>query len=202
MLFFYKKQLDKPEWIVLKHHTALEIKDNWGKEATLTKEIKIRSNHKGISEFYHRDIRADGEIDNFRFGDGRVVPESNIEKKANAYVVRENLGEPLPRNTEKNCTLIFDLHGSFLGKQKEDVGYSAQYDTAYTSFDLSLPAGRPAVESSVHLRTGANRKELERPKISHGWSKITWDYNKTIKAGTQLVLEWKWQSPPADNSQT
>ena len=43
----------------------------------IIKKAKIRANHKGISEFAHRNIRSDGIIKGFKIGD-KKVPKKDI----------------------------------------------------------------------------------------------------------------------------
>jgi hypothetical protein len=184
----FKWYIGCPPWTVLEYHNLLKIKTRNGNSATLTKTIKIKANHQGLTEFIHRNIRSDGQIGGFYLG-STPVPISDITIEAQEYIVREKLTE-VRRGEIKTSQIKFDLKSSFK-ESHEFTGYAPDYYTKKAKIEIHFPRNRPARNAKAYCGIGAERRELNLPVVSGNGNIVTWEREK-LKPGQRYRVEWDW----------
>lgn len=176
-------------WTIIEYVGELQIHDLQGRSARLTKRTRIRSNHKGLTEFTHRNIRADGDVKNFRW-DSRPVDTRDVEKKLGEYIVHERFHRPTSWMEVRESALAWDLHDSFLSNN-EYFEYIPDYFTKDAKIDIRLPQNRPARRVEAFCGIGAERKALSIPTLGPNGSLISWSWKK-LRPGQRYTIEWNW----------
>lgn len=125
--------LRMPSWTIIEMRWTIKILTADGKSATFTSEAKVRSNQKGLTEYSHRRISADGSIQNFRFF-STPVPESDIQKIAGEYIVYQRFNSVRRWQTRDLC-LAYDLIDSFT-RSTESITCVPDYFTRKFSVEL------------------------------------------------------------------
>jgi len=188
VLCFFWWLINLPSWTIIEIDRIIEIKEPDGSFATATKVTTMRANHKGLTEFTHRNIRADGTIENFRL-DSATVPPSDVEKRASAYIVHERFKATriLEHRTSR---LTYDLINSF-PSSPEFTGYNPDYYTKKCKVEVHLPEGRTARKARAYSGVGAETKELNSPHLSSDGRTISWE-GKRLRPGKLYTVEWDW----------
>lgn len=190
LIYVFKKVLGAPPWTVLDYQKTLFIQRQDGSLATITKKTKLRPNHGGQTEFMHRNIRADGECYNFRFG-SRPVPPDDVKRERGEYTVHERFGDILPRRKPLGSELSYDLKNSYCNAEYESTSYTADYYTEKAKIEIYLSEGKPARNQKAMVRTGAPDTPLSKPNLSDDGRKITWE-GKKLAAGRTYIISWNW----------
>lgn len=181
--------LTVPPWTIIEIHRIVNIKRVNGSLAIATKNIIIRANHKGLTEFLHRNIRADGSIQNFKL-DSNVVPEPNIELRAGEYIVHERFKKEIKRFEKRRSSLTYELINSF-PSTTESTGYLPDYSTRKYKIDIHLPKRKPARNPRAYVGLGAEHKDLQNPELSPDGCTISWE-GKNLRPGKSYTIEWDW----------
>ena len=189
VLYGAVKVINAPEWTVLEYHKLLDIKRPDGSLATLTKRTKLRPNHKGQTEFIHRNLRADGRFVNFRLAN-TPVDDNELRQEMGEYVIHERFGRALQAWEKIDSELSYDLVECFM-KNCETSGYSPDYFTKMARFEIRLPDGRPARNPVATVRTGAKVRPVNPPELSPDGRRITWEL-KNLRPGRTYIISWDW----------
>lgn len=188
ILYVVYRIITLPPWTIIEIHRIVNIKRSNGSLAIATKDTTIKANQKGLTEFLHRNIRADGSIQNFKFG-SNVVPASDIEWRAGEYIVHERFKE-MKRFGKRRSSLMYELINSFPSKT-ESTGYLPDYFTRKYKIDIHLPASKPARNPRAYVGLGAEHKNLYSPELSPDGRTISWE-GKNLKPGKSYTVEWDW----------
>lgn len=187
-MYVFYRIITLPPWTIIEIHRIVNIKRTNGNLATATKNTIIKANQKGLTEFLHRNIRADGSIRNFKLG-SNVVPVSDIEWRAGEYIVHERFKE-MNRFGKRRSSITYELINSFPSKT-EGTGYLPDYFTRKSKVDIHLPARRPARNPRAYVGLGAEHKNLHSPELSSDGRTISWE-GKNLKPGKSYTVEWDW----------
>lgn len=188
ILYIAYRFITLPPWTIIEIHRIVNIKRTNGSLAIATKNTIIRANHQGLTEFLHRNIRADGPIRNFKF-DSNVIPESDREWRAGEYIAHERF-TATKRFEKRRSSLTYELIDSF-PSTTESTGYLPDYFTRKCIVDIHLPARRPARSPRAYIGLGAEHKNLHSPELSPDGRTISWE-EKNLKPGKSYTVEWDW----------
>ena len=188
ILYIVYRLITLPPWTVIEIHRIVNIKRANGSRAIATKNTIIRANHEGLTEFLHRNIRADGPIGNFKL-DSNVVPESDIKWRAGECIVHERF-TAMKRFEKRRSSLTYELIDSF-PSTTESTGYLPDYFTRECIVDIHLPARRTARNPRAYIGLGAEHKNLRSPELSPDGRTISWE-GKNLKPGKSYTIEWDW----------
>lgn len=188
ILYVFYRIITLPPWTIIEIHRVIDIKRTNGSLATSTKNIIVRANQKGLTEFLHRNIRADGSIQNFKLG-SKAVPESNLEWRAGEHIVHERF-RATKRFEKRRSSLTYELINSF-PSETESTGYLPDYTTRKCKIEIHLPTRRPARNPRAYVGLGAEHKNLHSPELSSDGCTISWE-EKKLKPGKSYTVEWDW----------
>lgn len=185
--WFYAWWRDKlPVFTVLELAKKLTITTPDGRTATLTRTQKVRINHKGITEWWCRNISADGAISNINID--QHPPDVTINTGGTIQVCRR-FPYPKQRGEEWESTLSYDIADSFI-KPREELRHLVTFKTKKVTIEVELPRGC----NRADLRFTFGGEEAERlsdPELSNN--------NRTIKVeikrpriGGQYHVGWEW----------
>ena len=168
---------------------ALTISDPKGKHATFTKTMQLRANHKGLSEYIHRNLSADGSMGNFRVDDRE--PEK-IQKDAGDLLIYVRFPHPLSRGEVIKTTLSADMLDSFCSTT-EWVTYMVTYPTKKVTITVNLPEGRPASAAEMYRFRGGEIERIPDPVVLlNNNHRLVWTATDLRHLGTEYRLQWSW----------
>ncbi len=180
--------LRMPSWTIIEMHWTLKILTTDGKSVAFTSEAKVRANQKGLTEYSHRRISADGSIRNFRLF-STPINKNDIQKIAGEYIVYDRFNS-MRRWQKRNLCLSYDLIDSFT-KSTESITCVPDYFTREFRIDLYFPIGRIPRNVKAYRGLGAEIHELTTPNCSPDGQKVTWEGHK-LKPGQYYTIEWDW----------
>ena len=187
--FIFRRHVTRPSWVLVEFHKTVQIKSRTGKLAKITVVSKIKANHRGLTEFIHRNIRSDGPIRGFYFN-SNPVPASDITNKAKEYIVREKFSQEVRRGEILSSHLTYDLIDSYR-QAHEFTGYMPDYFTAKAKIEIHFPKNRPVINARAYCGIGAEARDLNPPIISAGNTIVIWE-GKKLKPGQRYMVEWDW----------
>lgn len=187
-LYISYRLLTLPPWTILDMHRKIEIKRRDGSLAKITKITKIRANHKGLTEFAHRNIRADGSVGNFKLG-SKSVTSNNIEIMAGEYIVYERF-RPVGWWKTRESRLSYHLTDSY-PESTESTTHAPDYYTQKCTIEVHLPRGRRVTSVRAYRGLGAEVVELKCPTLSDDNHIICWE-GKRLRPGKRYTVEWTW----------
>lgn len=189
LLFVFWRIITSPLWTITELRSTIQIKKPDGSLATATKITKMKANHKGLTEFAHRNIRADGNIRNFKLHSARV-PQRDIEIKAGEYIVHERFDKPTGLWQSRVSHLVYTLVKSYPANT-EFTGYVPDYLTKKAIIEVHFPPARPARKPRAYCSTGAETEQLDSPELSADGLTISWE-GKGLTPGKDYTIEWDW----------
>jgi len=153
--------------------------------------LKVRSNHRGLTEYWFRNLSADGTIANIRV-DGTPPGAADIVVEANVRRVRKAFQHPLARNEEKTIRLEFEANNSFPGEHVEGIVSLVTGPTTRVQMTVHFHATKPCLRYRLMRRYGGEEDKLleEGPASDNG---TTVDITVVRPPrGSELYLEWEW----------
>ena len=151
----------------------------------------MRANHKGLTEFIHRNMRADGSLGNFKL-DSVAVSSRNIKTRAGEYMVYERFDAMGLWKSRTSSSLSYELYNSY-PTETEGTGYIPDYPTKKCIIEVHFPQKRTARNPRAYSGIGAETKELKKPVLSSNGRKIYWE-GKNLKPGVYYDIEWNWKT--------
>lgn len=176
-----------PPWTIIESRTTLTIHRTDGGLATWTKIIKARPNHQGQTQFIHRNIRAEGGVNNFRL-DGTPSPYTHF---LGEYIVHEGFGRQVVMWRVIESRLSYDLHNSFMNPQ-EYIFIQPDFFTRKATVEIYLPQGRPVTGiPEAYCEIGAETRPMGHPVPSDDGLRISWEARR-LKPGYRYFIRWNW----------
>lgn len=192
LLMLFWVIINLPAWTVLQMEKIVNIKYSAGlqpvQEVQIIKKSKIRANHKGISEFYHRNIRSDGIIKGFKL-DKRPVANENIEQRVGEYIISERF-KPMGIWQTRESELIIEAENAY-PKSTEFTSYKPDFRTKKVKIEINFPEQKPARCVKAYCCIGAETKGLTTPTLSANGLKCTWE-GTDLLPGSDYFVEWDW----------
>lgn len=185
---FFWRVLNLPSWTIIESQRTLQIKRADGSLATLTKRTRMRANQKGLTEFIHRNIRADGSVGNFRLDSAPVSP-GDVEMRAGEYIVHERFRK-MRRWRSRDSSLTYELFNSY-PESTEFTRHVPDYCTKKCRIEVRFPQGRPARSPRAYTGIGAETQQLSVPDLSRDGCTISWE-RKGLRPGRPYTVEWDW----------
>lgn len=185
LVFYYWDAHLQKDYTVLSRESTLRILDERGERAVSEKKLKIRSNHRGLSQYVHRNISSDGDMI-FSTDHGTL----DIRRSAGDYTVTHRFPNPLRKWQKIDLKLIQQFDNSFT-QNTEGVIIWSDYKTKKATVKVILPETRPCTTARMICREGSDEKILGEPHISPNRQEISWNI-KRLKVGTEYEIEWDW----------
>lgn len=188
LAIWYHRQSNQPEFTVLEIQKTLTIHRRNGDSATLERSQTARSNHKGITEFWCRNISSDGSITNILID----AAAPHIQKtEAGDIQVCKRFPQALMKGQKFTTILTYDLSNAFLSAS-EGLIHVVEAPTKHLRLIVILPNGKPARNMRASLRYGGNpHKNLPVPNASNNGLRIEMAVNRPV-LGAEYSLEWDW----------
>ncbi|MCA1566376.1 MAG: hypothetical protein LC803_12205 [Acidobacteria bacterium] len=188
VFIWYQRQGNLSEFTVLEIEKTLTINTRDGSRATLQRSQTARSNHKGITEFWCRNISSDGSITNIRI-DGD--PPHIQKTEAGDIQVCKRFQPALSKGQKFNTVLTYDLLDSF-SNPSEGLIHVVEAPTKRLRLIVILPHGKPARNVRASLRYGGNpHMNLPTPHASNNGLRMEMTVNKPV-LGAEYCIDWDW----------
>jgi hypothetical protein len=183
--FFRSKH---PEITILSIEKTLTIHDKEGRRALLQRVQHARVRRAKLTEFWCRNISADGEIENLLI-DGQ--PPHEQRKEAGDTQVCKRFADPVEPGQTFQTTLSYEMSDAFRGNP-EILIHVVEIKTKLLRLAVSLPEDRPCNSArALFLFGGQEDKCPQVPVISDSGCRIDITFNKP-KLGAEYYLEWDW----------
>jgi hypothetical protein len=177
-----------PEFTVTALEKVLTIRDGSAECATLVQRARMRPNHKGLTEWWVRNMGGDGRIVNILI-DGKAPSE--VDQRGGLISVCKRYQHPLPRWRTFDTTVTCDMLRSY-SQPQEALIHTDAYATKELTMIIEFPAERPCLEASgVITFSGEQRKQIGTITLSEGRRRAVL-HVKRPKLGAQYHLEWEW----------
>lgn len=190
VLLWVRWWLSQPLYTLTCVEKVLTIEDVAGKKARLVRFHEGVANHRGLQEFWCRNISADGTISNVLIDNHAPY---DTERRAGDLQVCTRFRQPLDRAEKFKMTLSYDLTDSFL-RTPEAVIHVTESKTKKLKMVIILPPGRPAINAIATLSFGGQpHSRLFPPRLTGQVTgeRIEWEI-KAPKLGAEYRLEWDW----------
>jgi len=191
----YKRLLHAPLYTVLRVKCTLDIFDKEGKEAKLIKLIKLRANHKGLTEYVHRNLSADGELGDIQVEINGVKSSFTPEKDAGDTLVHVRFPGPLSRGEKVETSLAVALKNSFCA-ETEWITYLLTHPTNELIIEICLPEGRPCTATKASCLRGGEIENVHPPKMLDNGRRIVWTSKNLNELGLEYRVGWTWPPVP------
>lgn len=192
LLFVFWWIINLPAWTVLQIEKKVNIRYSGRlqpiQKVQIIKKTKIRANHKGLSEFNHRNIRSDGIIKGFKLGN-KKVPKKNIEHRVGEYIIYERF-KPMGIWQTRESELIIETENAY-PNSTEFTSYLPDFKTNKAKIEINFPKQKPARQVRAYCCIGAEVKELTTPILNTSGLKCTWE-GTDLLPGRDYFVEWNW----------
>ncbi len=182
--------LHHPEFNLLLVEKVLTVSNATGRKATLIRNLHGKVTLKGLTEFWCRNIAADGTIVNIMIND--EPPQKTIHETGDIHV-----GKRFPRRLrggEKfSLQLSYELVDSFINRTGALI-HVVESKTEKLRMIVMLPRERPAKSARASLRSdGQSPKKLPDPLLSglNAGERVEIEIENP-KSGAEYCLEWSW----------
>jgi hypothetical protein len=185
--WFYARWRDNlPVFTVLELTKRLTIISADGRSASLARSQKVRINHKGITEWWCRQISADGTVTNITID--QLPPDVTTSTGGTIQVCRR-FQYPKQRGEEWESTLTYNIADSFT-KPHEELIHMVAFRTKKLVLEVELP--RNCTHADLRFTFGGEQGEkLSDPELSNNNRTITATI-KRPRIGAQYHLGWEW----------
>jgi hypothetical protein len=176
-----------PPFTVLEVRKEFKIFDVGGTSARFESTRRLRTNMRGIKEFWQRSLTQDGTISNLLF-DGN--PPDLVESNAGMMSACVRFGRELTKGEEILIRFSYDLANAFPNPKKEGVFHLESFKTKYLFLSVDLP--KPCTRAEFVKTYGGEQQELlDPPTISPDHKRIQVEVKKTV-LGATYHLDWYW----------
>jgi len=180
--------LGLPQFTILEVEKVLTFHDATAHMARLVRTQRARANQNGLTEFWTRNISADGRIENIQIDNGRPDDE---RREAGDIQVCKRYPHPLKRGQIFTMVLSYDLIDSF-SNANEAVSHIVEGKTKRLQIVVNFHELKPVLTASAFLSFGGQiHKELEKPTVEHRNRRAEYVHKKP-KLGGEYSLEWEW----------
>lgn len=187
VIFLYQRQVNSPPFLILEIEKRLVIHDAVGENAVLSRKHRVRANHPGLTEFWCRNIAADGRISNVLL-DGSHPDE--IKKIAGELHFCKRFPNALERNQEFTTIIEMTLTGSFL-QSYEGLIHEVGLRTRVLRIFVKLPNGRKAKKAYAFLRYSGEQHKPLPVDVSEDNTSLSIEIRRP-KQGASYSIEWEW----------
>lgn len=190
LIFVFWHAKNKPLITLLEVEKLASIKDAKGIDASFTSRQKTKTNHKGLTELWFRNISSDGSVSNILI-DNKTPSEIKTEAGDVRACVRFNKAKKADEKFE--VTLSFDAKNAFPA-DTEFLIHVVEAETKKLKIVVELPINRKASGARLFLQYGGNpHKELAKPliSISSSGQRLESEIKRPL-LGAEYCLEWDW----------
>lgn len=188
-ILFFRWYLNQPETTIIEVTKELDFHDPQARKATLVRHQTARANHKGITEFWVRNITSDGTIENILV-DGKLPDE--VRHVAGTIEVCKRFQRPLVRGRSESMNLSYDLIDSFDVGRTQAMIHTISSKTKQVRMVVNFHPDKPCTTAKLFLTFGGQEhKALQEPKISRKGRRIEVEI-KRPQLGAEYYLEWEW----------
>jgi hypothetical protein len=183
-LFFF---LNRPAYTLLEVAKTLTIHDPGGKSATLTRTQWARPNQSGLSQFWCKNLGADGEIKNIRI-DGKPVSATDMRVSCRVLSIRKIFDKRLGWRKKFRVEVAYDLEDSFCAAE-ESLIHSVDYDTKVLKMRIELP--KKCFDAQFFYRLGDDERKAGEIDIRE--DRLVLDAQcRNPKIGADYYVSWTW----------
>lgn len=188
--FYHRYWTNIPPYTVLRGELTLTILDAEGAAANVSNKRTIRPNFKHLTTMVHKNISADGAIDDLRL-DGKPLPPSAIKRELGELQIGLSFEPPLERFKPFETHLEYSVKDSF-PEPKEALLWTCDFPTKVALITVRLPKNRPCKKAEASRMRGSGESPLGKlPFISENRCTISIELKRPT-FGERYALYWDW----------
>jgi hypothetical protein len=185
---YLKRQLNLPAISVDFQKLVLRFERSRA-EATITKQYEFRVHRPDLSQWVHRNISADGQITDFKWG-GIEIPAVDRVAHCNDLEVTTRNPYPWPNNRKLHGTLTYVLTNSF-PSHVEFLQYTSDMPTKLAIVRVEFCHGDRCTSAYVRRRADGVTETLDIVDRDPNGTWIQVEISKP-KGGHEYTLFWHW----------
>lgn len=185
-----RKLLKSPPFIMKSVDVYLEIHDTNGALATLKKEYQVVPMFEHLQEMSHRNIAADGAIENLCWN-GTPIPAKQIETIMGEHLITIKFPGPLKRRKQFAGCLSYDAKDSFSSTQ-ESLFYVVDFPAKKVNITINFPAGRVAKTAHGYRVAGSGKELLGTQPVLDGNVRTIKLELKSPRVGDEYEIAFGW----------
>lgn len=178
-----------PPYCMKSVRVDLHLHDANGERATLKKAYKAVPSYAHLEEMTHRNIAADGAVLNLRWNDAPIPPEW-IKTVVGDLNLNVRFPGPLPKGKEFDCSLSYDLEGSFL-QSREAMIYVCDFPAKLVTIVIHFPQDRLSTTCNAFRVQGAGKKPIDGLVVDEASRTATLSLKRPI-VGAEFEIWWDW----------
>lgn len=185
---FIRYVLNAPPYTVREANVTLAFPQD-EQTAILSKEYRIVPNFSHLRQIEHKNIAADGQIQNIQWNDA-PVPPNFIAYRLGEYEIRIDLPFHPRRWHEFSGKLSYECIGSFNG-QTESIVYCVDFPTKEARIVVEFPPNRPCRASEARKIQGAGEMPIHRPEVTPDGRRLELRLRRPT-FGASYIIYWTW----------
>lgn len=186
--YYVRHILNAPPYRVKDAKVTLSFPEDH-RRAILRKEYRIVPNFGHLRQMEHKNIAADGQIENICWDD-RPVPPSNILFRLGEYEIKIDWPIPPRRWQEFSGKLSYDCINSF-DAPTEMIVYCVDFPTRCATIVVEFPHDRPCNTCEARQTRGASEVPVQTPELSQDRRRLELKLRRP-SYGAQYVIYWTW----------
>lgn len=131
--------------------------------AYLVKEYKIVANRPNLRQMIHKNIAADGPIEDIRWNDQPVLQEQ-ITTRLGEYIVRIDFPVPHKIGAPFTGKLSYICKDSF-SRNPEGLVYCVDFDTKVARIRVNFPPDKKCISARASRTLGAGEEDIDDPYV-------------------------------------
>ena len=157
--------------------------------AHLVKEYKIVANRPNLRQMIHKNIAADGPIEDIRWND-QPVPQKQITKRLGEYIARIDFPIPHKIGAPFSGKLSYICKDSFSGNP-EALVYCVDFDTKVARIRVNFPPDKKCISARASRTLGAGEEDIHDPYVPPDGSYLELKLERP-EIGSEYNIYWNW----------
>lgn len=186
----YTIHLSVPPWTILKHQSELELQDEKGERAIVTKTLKLRASHGSIKHYIHRNISCDGSVE---FSVDPNVEIIHQEREAGDHNVTVEFPHHIGRLRSVDTWIKSDLKNTFLAN-KESITILIDQPTKSLYLRVTFPETRLPHQGTVKIIRRQPGAEKQMAVLDLDGNSVSWSTTRRLFGipNGEYILCWLW----------
>lgn len=188
-LIYDQFRRNKSSFLIENLNKILTVHDASGNKATVTQVQATRAFHASSTEYWFRNIRANGNISNIKLNDSDPIEKTNNN---GSYEVCTKFPSGIKVTNGYDLTLSYRCDGAYT-RPEGVFSHVVDGTTRQLNLIVELPKGRSISSARLYCLKDGLEEDLLPPVVT-GQTRIAAEINNPIE-GYEYCIQWKWGEP-------